>query len=358
MNDDEKMNDGKVVSEESENKAENTAADESKEMGKVIPFDPKVDTNAALDAAQSALNDAVANMKTAFSDLKKQMAPLADTLREVKTAINEGAQNAKAAAEAQAAERKAKADAEGSDEPKAEDATASAAREAAEVINLGLDKLKKRAANLNFNLKDVLSRELENYADKNLSEDDFTLDENGKRVIKVDGKFMQAHGNEVVPALLRGTVGSFLKAILGSDPIKDAEKKTENGEDATETAKIADIPEADTNEPSKYRVEFDFAEALGNAIRNAQVTPAAQTEDEVHSREQGREVLIESARIVEDSLNGKSTDDAKERLEAATKRVDMDDADKAPEDIEAVDEKHQKILEMSRQFEKNMNSDK
>ncbi|MBQ9396736.1 MAG: hypothetical protein IJU23_14620, partial [Proteobacteria bacterium] len=96
---------------------------------------------------------------------------------------------------------------------------------------------------------------------------------------------------------------------------------------------------------------------LANAIRNAKVTPSAETDDEIHSRETGREMLIESARIIEDSLNGNPTDDAKERMEEAVKRVDMDDADKSPEDIQAIDEKHQRILEMSRQFEKNMNPD-
>lgn len=369
MNDDDKLNEGKEIKEVQENASKEAEAETptedvkedagEKKMGKVIPFDPQAEANLALESAQSALNDAVASMKTAFSNLKEQMAPLAEGLREIKNTINESAQNAKAAADEAAQERKA-AETETADEKadettadRAQNAGVAAVKEASELLNLGVEKLKKRSANLKFNLKDVVAKEFEDYADKNLKDGDYIVDENGKRVVKVDGKFMQEHGNEVVPAILRGAVGSFLKAVLGTDPIKNAEKPAED-----EALKAADIKEDDSARESKYHVEFDFAEALGNAIRNAQVSPAAETEEEVHNREQGREVLIESARIVEDTLNGKPAEDAKDRLEAAMNRPDMAEADKAPEDIQAIDEKHQKILEMSKQFEKDMNPDK
>lgn len=360
MNDDDKMNDSKEISQE-EPKTEKTAEENGeKKQGKVIPFDPKAETNAALEAAQTALNDAVANMRSAFSDLKKQMAPLADTLRDVKNAINEGTQQARNAAEAAAAERKAaeKANSDENASDKPANATAAAAKEASELFNAGVEKLKNRSKNLKFNLKDVISKEFEEYADQNLKDGDYVVDENGKRVVKIDGNFIQQHGNEVVPVIVRGAVGSFLKAILGTDPIKDAEKKTEGTENADETTESADENKEETKAESKYHVEFDFAEAVGNAIRNAQVSPAPETKEEQLNRDQGREILVEGARIVEDSLNGKPSVDAKDRFEAAMNRADMSDADKDPKDIQAIDEKHQKILEMSRQFEKDMNADK
>lgn len=346
----------KESEEAAENKNENT-----EELAKVIPFDPKTETDEALKQAQDAVNDAVVNFKNALKDLKAQLAPFAESLKEVKDAIVEGADNAKATIEAAREESKAKEAAEEEkkeQEPKTEDPAVSAARAASETVNIGIDKLKERANNMHFNFKDAIKHEFHEYAKSNLKDDDYTVDENGQKVVKIDGKFMQNHANEVVPALIRGTVGSFLKSLLGTDLLND----DENAEDAEHKAdeenveteeKIDETPA----EAPDYRVEFDFADSLANAIRNAKVTPAAETEDEVQSRETGREMLIESARIIEDSLNGNTTEDAKERLEEAAKRADMDDADKAPQDIEAIDEKHQRILEMSRQFEKNMNPD-
>ena len=352
-----------ATEEESTEKTEET----SEELAKVIPFDPKAETDEALKEAQAAVNDAVINFKNALKDLKAQLAPFASSLKEVKDAIVEGADNAKATIEAarkENDEKEAAEEAKKAEDPKEEDPAISAARAASETVNIGIDKLKERANNMHFNFKDAIKHEFHEYAKANLKDDDFTLDENGKKVVKIDGKFMQNHANEVVPALIRGTVGSFLKSLLGTDLLNEEEAdKIEKAaeEEANKEQETAEKPAEKSEEAADdapdYRVEFDFADSLANAIRNAKVTPSAETEDEVHSRETGREMLIESARIIEDTLNGNPTDDAKERIEEAVKRVDMDDADKSPEDIQAIDEKHQRILEMSRQFEKNMNPD-
>jgi hypothetical protein len=358
------------VAEKAEEESTEKTEETSEELAKVIPFDPKAETDEALKEAQAAVNDAVINFKNALKALKAQLAPFASSLKEVKDAIVEGADNAKATIEAarkENDEKEAAEEAKKAEDPKEEDPAISAARAASETVNIGIDKLKERANNMHFNFKDAIKHEFHEYAKANLKDDDFTLDENGKKVVKIDGKFMQNHANEVVPALIRGTVGSFLKSLLGTDLLNEEEAdKIEKAaeEEANKEQEPAEKP-AETSEKSEeaaddapdYRVEFDFADSLANAIRNAKVTPSAETEDEVHSRETGREMLIESARIIEDTLNGNPTDDAKERIEEAVKRVDMDDADKSPEDIQAIDEKHQRILEMSRQFEKNMNPD-
>ena len=389
FNDDNKNDNNQDVKEN----AEATQADASseaegdKKLGKVIPFESIRETNQEviqrangeiIEPAREAAADAAASLKAAFEDFKKQLAPLKDSLKELSSALKAGTE---------AAEKKAQENADASnadasdDEDKPEEADSTqanetdkeavaAAREAGELLTLGIDKLKSQVSKAKFDFKGAFEREFANYADANLKEDEYTLDENGRRVVKVDGKFLQQHANEVIPALLRGTVGSFFKAVLGEDLIKTAEDKEKAGGDnadaASEEVKAqglkADVEDANAEdtekEPSKYRVEFDFSRALGDAIRNAKVSPDATTDEAKHDRAVGREILIESAKIVEDSLNGKSVDDAKERIEEAKERVDKPDSEKAPEDIEAVDEKHKKILELSKQFEKNMNPDK
>ncbi len=399
INDDNKNDNNQEVKENAETTQKETGTDVEgeKKLGKVIPFESIRETNEEviqhvnsdiIKPAQAAANDAAESLKAAFEDFKKQLAPLGNSLKELSAALKSGAQAVEKKSEASKSEASA-ADASNSDEAakavepndestdaekKPDGAAVAAAREAGELVTLGIDKLKSQFSNANFDLKGTVEREFANYADANLKEDEFTVDENGRRVVKVDGKFIQQHANEVIPALIRGTVGNFFKAILGENLIKVAEDKAKadaakaDGEtaEANETEIKAQGLKADAeegkdngeHEPSKYRVEFDFSHALGDVIRNAQVSPAPATDADKHDRAVGREILIESAKIVEDSLNGKPIENVKERMEEAKERVDKPDSEKTPEEIQAVDEKHKKILELSKQFEKNMNPDK
>lgn len=361
-----------------------TGSDGDKKMGKVIPFDSISPTNEevvrqvnseVLEPAKAAATDAAQSLKAAFEDFKKQLAPLKDSLKEISAALKSGAKDAAKELEksngeaAEAGQGEAAADEAQSEKDKENaDAAAAAAREAGQLVTLGLDKIKSQVSKAKFDFKGAVEREFANYADANLKEDEYTVGEDGRKVVKVDGKFMQQHANEVIPALIRGTVGSFFKAVLGEDLIKVAEDKEKSAEagDAENADNAGDDKARGLKgdgdeveaEPSKYKVEFDFSRALGDAIRNAEVAPAPASDEARKDRAVGREILIEGAKIVEDALNGKSAEDAKERLEDAVDRAKQPDAEKSPEDIQAVDEKHRKILELSKQFEKNMNPDK
>ena len=209
-------------------------------------------------------------------------------------------------------------------------------------------------------MQSVLATEFEHFADANLKEGEYTLDEDGKRVVKVDPAFLQNHGNALIPALLRGTVGSFFRAVLGSDLVPDTEAPKD-------TAKTTDEPdEAEKAESSadekKYRVQFDFASAISNMIQNAQFVATTDSPVSQDDIARSKQVFAESAKIYEEALNGEDVSNAKERLEEAAQLhptpdsdADQDDKlaedDKAPDQIQAVDEKHQRILDISREFE-------
>lgn len=365
--------------------------------------DPIAETNRALESVKVELESVIKTAKSAFEDLKKQLAPLRDGISEVgETLKNLGTENAENAdgsekeprkifvvGEAEAEEDASEGDDEDDIEDEEDDAddvededdaddtededagasdadddapgreldmkvVASAAHEASDLLSDGFNKLKSHASNIKFDFKSAISKEFEQYADENLKDADYEVDENGKRVVKIDGKFVQEHASDVVPALIRGAVGSFFKAFLGTDILADESEKRDSDKEASQAEAAADKAE---EAESKYRVQFDFSNALKDAIRTAKVTPAAETAEEVKDREAGREVLIEGAQLVEDAMNGKSTDDARDRLAAAYKHGSLDESEKAPEEIHAVDEKHQKILDLAKQFENSVSPD-
>ena len=387
--------------------AEDAQADAAAEAevveGEAADFDPVDEVNRTIEAAKKELENVIKTAKSAFDDIRKQLAPIRDNINEIGDSLKKGVtedapqdgvdkksalfdadetdqaadddgldedenEDEIADSEAEDADDEDEAeDAEDKDEDEgAEDAEAdavpgreidmavvsAAAHEASDLLADGFQKLKSHASNIKFDFKSAISKEFEQYADENLKDSDYEVDENGKRVVKIDGKFVQEHASDVVPALIRGAVGSFFKAFLGTDIMADGSKEAADApsEDAKAEAENADAD-------SKYRVQFDFSNAVKDAIRNAKVTPAAQNEEEVKEREAGREVLMEGAHLVEDALNGKNTDDARDRLAAAYKHGALDESEKAPEEIQAVDEKHQKILDLAKQFENSVSSD-
>ena len=361
------------------------------------------EANRTLEAVKQELESVIKSAKSAFEDIKKQLSPLRDGISEVgETLKNLGTDNAEGA-EGEKEPRKIFAVGEAEPEDEVEDAddeveeddvedadeadedvedeaddeddseddgndepgreldmavVSAAAHEASDILSDGFNKLKDHASNIKFDFKSAISKEFEQYADKNLKDSDYAVDENGKRVVKIDGKFIQEHASDVVPSLIRGAVGSFFKAFLGTDILAEESDNTEAKEgEAKEGEAKADAKEgeAKADAESKYRVQFDFSNTLKEAIRTAKVTPSAETEEEVKEREAGREILIEGAQLVEDAMNGKPTDDARDRLQAAYKHGSQDDSEKAPEEIQAVDEKHQKILDLAKQFEDSAN---
>ena len=368
--------------------------DEAKEapLGKVIPFNPDFEPKAAVDTMNAALEDVVNNLRTAFSELGKQLAPLREGLKEVSVVLKDSAKELKKSAEvaaeaiktaetdganAEEVTEEAKADKAVEDaasetkaetKPEFEEGSAAAAiRDASDAVAQGIGKMKDRMANTKFDFKGAVSREFESFADAKLKDEDYTIDENGKRVVKVDGKFFQNYGNDVVPALIRGTIGSFLKTLMGEDVMAEADKadktdsedkndsETAEAEVVTEEAKTEET--ADTQTDSKYRVQFDFSNAFADLLKNAKVSPEVSEKIEERQLDVSRAALIEGGRIVEDVLNGKGTGNIEERVGKAMDEAAKDDSEKAPEDIKAVDEKHKRILELAQQYEHNMNPD-
>ena len=94
-----------------------------------------------------------------------------------------------------------------------------------------------------------------------------------------------------------------------------------------------------------------------NMIQNAKVVPKnADDATDEESIERSKILVIESAKMTEDVLNGKPVTDATERIEKALEEAEKkrDPDYQSPEDIEAIDEKHRKILEMAKEFERSM----
>lgn len=359
------------VEQEATNGEEAKPAAESK-LGKVIPFDAIAEANLEVADAKEALDDAVRNLKTAFIDLKSQFKPLLATIKEAAEAIRDtrsaNAESEKTAKdggdEAATVQTDDKAEEAKVEEAKADPQVVEVTRETTEAITQGLKKLKERMSAEKLNLGHIISNEFESYADKHLTDADYTIDENGKRVVKFDGAFMQTHGNEMIPELIKGTLGTFFRNILG-DEVGDAidttsgddEKADQTGDAKDE--KTTDEPkvESNTNEPSKYKVQFDFANDLANMIQNAKVVPKnADDATDEESIERSKILVIESAKMTEDVLNGKTVTDATERIEKALEEAEKkrDPDYQSPEDIEAIDEKHRKILEMAKEFERSM----
>lgn len=365
--------------EQTANETQNTQEEQPK-LAEIIEFDPNAKPTNTLGSAQEALDDAIKGLKSAFSDIKTQFAPILEGLKEASNVIRESTgEAAKNLSEmvSSATETPQETDAQTTDhtdakEQKAEDPAVTISRETSAAIAESINQLKKRAEGGKLNLGNILSSEFEHYADEKLTDKDYTVDENGKRVVKLDGAFIQAHGDEMIPTLIRGTVGTFLKTLLGdnimaqveqaqrgddeetttSDAIEDATETTKSEENATTIEETAE----DVTREKKYRVEFDFANAVSDIVKNARIVPNRdiKTPEDEKDLAVSKEVIIETSHIAEDLLNGKPVDtDA--RMQAAFDRAETQE--KRPEEIEAIDDKHRRILELSKQFEEKMASD-
>ena len=330
-------------------------------------------------AAQTiSVGDAIAGIKDLISSLRAQMEPVRHTIHDIIDASKAGAATAREKMgldDAQANET-AKDEAD-KDTENASDENEKAksiiddgidratealtpdqetVKQTSEVINLAYERLKRQGIEKKIDLKNIIEEQFAAYADKNLTDKDYTVDENGKRVVKLDAKFMQEHGLEAVPTVLGGiahsVVGTLFGDILG---INEQEKTADAENQAASEASDAEA-DASKDEP-KYRVQFDFAKLLGEALKNAKISSVKSAETgetvEVDEKESAlaREVASKGAQMMEDVLNGKEPDEALSKIEGTVANPNHIPPSLAPEEITPVDEKHQRILDLAKEYD-------
>lgn len=343
----------------------------------------KKEAESSEDSASSGetitVGDAIAGIKDLFASLRAQMEPVRHTIHDIidaskagaatareKMGLDEPAQEAEAkdddaskeAAEEENAQAKNIID-DGIDRAKeALTADQETVKQTSEVINLAYERLKRQGIEKKIDLKNIIEEQFAAYADKNLTDKDYTVDENGKRVVKLDAKFMQEHGLDAVPSVLGGiahsVVGTLFGDILGINP-DDADKKADD-KDASDADK-AEANATESKDEPKYRVQFDFAKLLGEALKNAKISSvkSAETGETVDVDEKesalAREVASKGAQMMEDVLNGKEPDEALSKLDGVAANPNAIPPSLAPEEITPVDEKHQRILDLAKEYD-------
>ncbi len=360
---DERLSQNESAHADAENAEQDGDAETSdeKKLGKVIPFDAAAQANLEVIAAKEALDDAVRNLKTAFGDIKTQFAPLiasikdtAETIRKSRLADKPNQSSSPSGENSAEDAESEKTDAQ---PPKTEQVSVELSRETTEAITQSIQKLKARMTPENLNLKGILSDEFEAYADRRLTDADYTVDEDGNRIVKIDGAFMHAHGNDMIPELVRGTIGAFFRNILGGNA---AEIETDASGNNPETQTSSAGAEQKFEDNAKYKVKFDFADTLSEIIQNAKIVPKdGEAQIDAQALDRSKAIVIEGTKMTEDALNGIPVTDAAQRLEKAVEEADKkhDPDYQSPEDIEAMNEKHRKILEMAKDFERSISKD-
>ncbi len=360
---DERLSQNESAHADAENAEQDSDAETSdeKKLGKVIPFDAAAQANLEVIAAKEALDDAVRNLKTAFGDIKTQFAPLiasikdtAETIRKSRLADKPNQSSSPSGENSAEDAESEKTDAQ---PPKTEQVSVELSRETTEAITQSIQKLKSRMTPENLNLKGILSDEFEAYADRRLTDADYTVDEDGNRIVKIDGAFMHAHGNDMIPELVRGTIGAFFRNILGGNA---AEIETDASGNNPETQTSSAGAEQKFEDNAKYKVKFDFADTLSEIIQNAKIVPKdGEAQIDAQALDRSKAIVIEGTKMTEDALNGIPVTDAAQRLEKAVEEADKkhDPDYQSPEDIEAMNEKHRKILEMAKDFERSISKD-
>ncbi len=375
MNDDEKRTkdnkDAEVIDLE--------AAREKKEAEKDAKVDASADDAQKGETQSISLNEAISTIKTAFTEVKSSLEPLAATLKEMTAAAQQGAEQAKARVDA---EEQGKSFAEMSDTERVKQRIKDAANgvsdakktasQVGEIVNLSLERLKRQGVEKKIDLKSVVQNEFESYADKNLKDGDYETDENGKKVVTVNAKFLQEH-SEVIPNIIGGVANSFVRTlfgdVLGIQEVIDRANQPDGAQNADDAKKADDAEKADQaveaeklveqnpaaddqKSDPKYRVQFDFAKLFGNIIKSATLTtngakPAEGEEETI------REVSAKSAILLENTLNGKPTDLNDLQINAQPPKPDS----LTPEEIQPLDEKHQRILDLAKEYDQALKGD-
>lgn len=338
-----------------------------------------------------SLGETIAGIKEMIANIRAQMEPVRHTISDFIDASKAGAASARErmgledGEDAHAADKK--------DEAKPEDADAQVKniiedgiarakqamtpdpeeiRQTSEVINLAYERLKRQGIEKKIDLQMLIQKQFEDYADKNLTDKDYTVDENGKRVVKLDARFIKEHGMDAVPALLGGiansVVGTLFGDILGINPdaADNASESEASPEDDTSNQNAAPADAADheasaeadsSNTKPGYRVQFDFAKLLGEALKTAKISSvrSAQTGEVVEVDEKAsaaaREIAVKGAQVMEDVLNGKEPDEALSKIDGMNSEPGHTPSSLTPEEITPVDETHQRILDLAKAYD-------
>lgn len=309
--------------------------------------------------AEQAEDTAAAKIETLgqiFEDFKKQLTPVAKNFKEI-------LEKANSTLVATSAEKGQDNEAEANQEPAAQSQESSAAPgEGAEVINLALERLKRRGIQRNIDIKSILSQQFDDYVDKKLNPDEIATDEEGKKRVNVDSKFLQNHGKELVPYLIGGIAQGIFGNIFGPELLPKSETSDEEkagaeieGEDkaafvsAQPGEEAAEEQEGSEKEP-KYKVSFSIADVITNFMQNAKPVNPPKTPEELAESENARQALIKAGEVFEDTLNGKAQlSDVKAALDTPPQPEE-----EGPVDIVPEDEKHAKILAMAKEFERSV----
>lgn len=342
-------------------------------------------TDSTANSEPISLGEAIEGIKEMFASLRAQMEPVRHTINDLIDASKAGVASARekmgldeegepkdaANDEADTVKDEAASSLSSNDEDKeakdiidggferakaAMTAEQETVKETSEVINLAYERLKRQGIEKKIDLQNVIREQFEAYADKNLTDKDYTIDENGKKVVKLDAKFMQEHGMEAIPTVLGGiahsVVGTLFGDVLGIQPDKPKDEEVASDEAGTDAS---DASSATKDEP-KYKVQFDFAKLLGEAIKGAKISSVKSSETgetidyDNKDAAVAREVASKGAQLMEDVLNGKEPDESLSKIEGVIKEAQAP-ASLTPEEITPVDEKHQRILDLAKEYD-------
>ncbi len=313
----------------------------------VIPFDSGDSQSKDAEQDDASLEELLGTLKSAFGDLKKELAPLKDSFIELMQAMRENL--AEVTKEVQDA-------AEESLKTKLSEQNASSdAKATNDILSLGLEVFKNKADATGDNLHTVVSREFAQFADEKLTEEDYKIDENGKRHVVINSAFLQKHGTDFLPSLIKNTLDNIVKTLFGDanfEAVMAQAYGSKTAADAAETPEKA----ADAAPSHEYDVELDLADNWTEAMRNVKVPPlpnAQNDNSESPARtERIRELFIEGGHIIEDAINGKSVGDTADRLRIAASRAKNATAD------DSLTDEQMRILDSTKKFEDGMNPDK
>lgn len=342
-------------------------------------------TDSTANSEPISLGEAIEGIKEMFASLRAQMEPVRHTINDLIDASKAGVASARekmgldeegepkdaANDEADTVKDEAASSESSNDEDKeakdiidggferakaAMTAEQETVKETSEVINLAYERLKRQGIEKKIDLQNVIREQFEAYADKNLTDKDYTIDENGKKVVKLDAKFMQEHGMDAIPTVLGGiahsVVGTLFGDVLGIQPDKPKDEEVASDEAGTDAS---DASSATKDEP-KYKVQFDFAKLLGEAIKGAKISSVKSSETgetidyDNKDAAVAREVASKGAQLMEDVLNGKEPDESLSKIEGVIKEAQAP-ASLTPEEITPVDEKHQRILDLAKEYD-------
>jgi hypothetical protein len=342
-------------------------------------------TDSTANSEPISLGEAIEGIKEMFASLRAQMEPVRHTINDLIDASKAGVASARekmgldeegepkdaANDEVDTVKDEAASSLSSNDEDKeakdiidggferakaAMTAEQETVKETSEVINLAYERLKRQGIEKKIDLQNVIREQFEAYADKNLTDKDYTIDENGKKVVKLDAKFMQEHGMEAIPTVLGGiahsVVGTLFGDVLGIQPDKPKDEEVASDEAGTDAS---DASSATKDEP-KYKVQFDFAKLLGEAIKGAKISSVKSSETgetidyDNKDAAVAREVASKGAQLMEDVLNGKEPDESLSKIEGVIKEAQAP-ASLTPEEITPVDEKHQRILDLAKEYD-------